>query len=286
MFERIAIFGPGLLGASLGLAVKERGVARRAAVWARRSEVREACRRRSWCDEVFANPEDAAADAGLGIICTPVEAIRPLAIRVAAALPEGAVLTDVGSTKSLICRQTQAAMLGGAFFVGSHPMAGSEKSGMEHARADLFLDRPCFVTPLADTPDDAVDAVTAFWMRLGMEVRTISPEKHDEIVAHISHLPHVLAVLECTLLAGRDEMWRNCAGPGLRDATRIASGDPSLWKSILKENHEEILRAVKAYENELARFRSALANRQFLEVLNYLERGKACRDRFRPENPG
>jgi prephenate dehydrogenase len=161
-------------------------------------------------------------------------------------------------------------------------MAGSEKTGWEHGKADLFEGRTCFITPVAASNAEAVGKVAAFWKDLGAEVVTIDPDKHDEIVAHISHLPQILASSLCAFLATKDQGWRNFAGAGLRDTTRIAGSDPKLWRTILEENRDEVLRALRAFQDDLQGLQSAIANRDFVEVTARLERGRAYRDKFRP----
>jgi prephenate dehydrogenase len=161
-------------------------------------------------------------------------------------------------------------------------MAGSEKTGWEHGRAGLFAGRTTFVTPLPETEARAAERVVAFWASLESEVATVTPDSHDEIVAHISHLPQVVASTLCASLAKRDVDWRNFAGGGLRDTTRIAGSDPKLWKTILEQNRDEVLRALRAYQDELYGLERALANRNWFEVQAILERGKAYRDQFRP----
>ncbi|GHB99666.1 hypothetical protein GCM10007047_14950 [Cerasicoccus arenae] len=262
------------------MAIKNRGLAERSVVWARRPETRMECEAEPWCDAAYSTPGDAVAESDLVVLCPPVEYIAPLLRDIAPRLAPNALVTDVGSTKSLICRDARS--LGGDWtFVGSHPMTGSEKSGLKHASADLFPGRACFVTPLTDTPTEAVECIIRFWRELGMEVATTSPEKHDEIVAHISHLPHLLASTLCSYLATKDENWRNYGGGGLRDTTRVASGDPAMWKAIASHNKEEIIRSLDGFERELQRLRSALHNDQFFEVLNFLEHAKDYRDHLR-----
>jgi prephenate dehydrogenase len=146
----------------------------------------------------------------------------------------------------------------------------------------MFEGRTCFVTPADSTDAGAVARVVSFWRDLGAEVVTIDPDKHDEIVAHISHLPQLLASSLCAFLATRDPAWRNYAGGGLRDTTRIAASDPKLWRTILEENRDEVLRALRRFQDDLEGFHAALANRDFLEVMSRLERGRAYRDKFRP----
>jgi len=227
-------------------------------------------------------PADAVRGAQLVILCAPVDQIVPLTQQIAPAVAAGALVTDVGSVKGEISRLGHKALAGHAHFVGSHPMAGSEKTGWEHGRADLFARRTVFVTPLPETEAKAAERVAAFWAALEADVATLEPDAHDEIVAHISHLPQVLASTLCASLARKAPRWRNYAGGGLRDTTRIAGSDPKLWKTILDQNRDEVLRAVRGYQEELHGLERALANRDWFEVQAILERGRAYRDQFRP----
>lgn len=282
MFDSITVLAPGLLGASVAKAARSRGVARHIRVWSRRVETRTELRNVAWCDAVLDTPAEAARDSQLVVICAPVEHIVPLVEQIAPALADGSVVTDVGSVKSALCRGSQGALAGRrATFVGAHPMAGSERTGHAHADAELFRGRPCFVTPLPDAAPAAIDAVVRFWRALDAVVVTESPERHDEIVAHISHLPHVIASALCSLLAQRDPRWRDLAGPGLRDTTRIAASDSDLWRGIFEQNREEVLRAISAFEDELAALRAALANDDMFAVRAILERGRVYRSGLR-----
>jgi prephenate dehydrogenase len=282
MFDRIAILAPGLLGASVARAARHYGAARHLTLWARRPETRLQLKGQPWCDAVADTPADAARAAELVVICAPVDQIAALVAQTAPALPAGAIVTDVGSVKGEICRAATVTLQGRGHFVGSHPMAGSEKTGWEHGRADLFKGRTVFVTPLPETDARAVERVAALWTALEADVATLEPDAHDEIVAHISHLPQVLASTLCASLARRDVRWRNYAGGGLRDTTRIAGSDPKLWKTILDQNRDEVLRAVRGYQEELHGLERALANRDWFEVQAILERGRVYRDQFRP----
>lgn len=284
MLDQLTILAPGLLGASVAMAARRYGAARRIVVWARRPEVRVALEGLPWCDAVAGSPEDAARGASLVVLCAPVETLVELAAAIRPHLPATAVVTDVGSVKGELVRKIHAAYAahaGGPVFVGSHPMAGSEKTGHEHGSSELFQRRACFVTPLAETPAPAVEAVVRFWRALGAEVASVSPDEHDEIVAHVSHLPHLLAATLCSALAAKNPAWLNFAGPGLRDTTRVAGGDPKLWRGILENNREEVLRALRGFQSEIEAMHAALANHQSFDVLARLERGKAWRDRLR-----
>jgi len=282
VFAQLTVLAPGLLGGSVAKAVRTRGLAQRIVVWARRPESRLKLREQPWCDTVADTPETAAARASLVVIATPVDKTVELARLIAPHLPDGAIVTDVGSVKGEISRLGHAALGKHAHFVGSHPMAGSEKTGWEHASPDLFTRRACFVTPLPETDAKAVETVVKFWHDLGAEVTTLNPDAHDEIVAHISHLPQVLASTLCAFLAKKNPAWRNFSGGGLRDTTRIAASDPQLWRTILEQNRDELLRALRQFQDELQAMQASLANRDWLDVVARLERGKAYRDQFRP----
>lgn len=276
-FAQLTLLAPGLLGGSVARAARAAGLARRIVLWARRAETRAALRGQPWCDAAPDSAEEAAAGASLVVIASPVDQIATLAARIRPALPAGALVTDVGSVKAEVCRTAAEALGDRAVFVGAHPMAGSEKTGWEHSRADLFQGRACFVTPGPDTPPAAVETVAAFWRALGCRVATVSPTEHDRIVAHISHLPQLAASALCAALAGRDPGWREFAGGGLRDTTRIAGSDPELWRTILAQNRTEVLAALDLYLGELQGIRAALAGDDLKTVTRTLERGRAYR---------
>src|SRR5690606_9464720 len=170
----------------------------------------------------------------------PVNRIVSLAEQVAPALKPGAIITDVGSVKGEIARLGAAAVKGIGHFIGAHPMAGSEKTGWEHGTPILFENRSCFVTPLADSDATAVKKVVTFWESLGSKVTCTGADEHDEIVAHISHLPQVIASSLCAFLSTRNLEWRRHSGGGLRDTTRIAGSDPQLWRTIFELNRDEV----------------------------------------------
>lgn len=282
MPDQITIIAPGLLGASVARAAYERGLTKRINIWARRPEVRLQLAEQPWCTNAPASLATAVAGSALIIIAAPVTRIIGLTEEIAPHLSAGATVTDVGSVKGEISRLGQAALGPKGHFVGSHPMAGSEKTGWEHGDAKLFEKRTCFVTPLPETDAAALETVVRFWHDLGSEVVTVAPDQHDEIVANISHLPQVLASTLCAYLNRKDHAWRNYAGGGLRDTTRIAGSDPQLWRTILEQNRDEVLRALRELQDELQTFHAALSNRDYVELTARLERGRAYRREFRP----
>ena len=282
MIEQLTVLAPGLLGGSVAMAAQGRGVARKIVVWARRPETRLKLREQSWCSAAPDTAEAAVAEANLVVIAAPVDKIIDLTQQIATALPPNCVVTDVGSVKAHLSRRCHAVMPAGRFFVGSHPMAGSQKTGWENGSAELFEKRVCFVTPLPETNLQSVALVAKFWSDLGSEVATLSADEHDEIVAHISHLPQAIATSLCSFLAQKTQGWRNFAGGGLRDTTRIAASDATMWVEIFQQNRDEVLRALRSFQDELQGMYSAIANRDWTEVRSRLEKGKVYRDGFRP----
>ena len=260
------------------MAARDRGLAKRIDVWARRSEARQQLVQIDWCDEAPERIEDACSGSDLIVLCAPVERIIDLAQTIAPRLDSKPIVTDVGSVKSELSRACSSALEGKARFVGSHPMAGSEKTGMENADANLFAGRACFVTPLENTDPKALQSVSDFWQALGSTVLVESPERHDAIVANVSHLPHLLASALSTRLAKALPNAAQFCGNGLKDTTRIASGDPGMWREIIMQNRAEIIRALDAFQDELQSLRSSIANEDDFETLKRLADGKSFRD--------
>ena len=282
MTDHLVILAPGLLGGSIARAARARGTAARITLWARRPESRQALRGQPWCDAVADTPGEAVRDATLVILCAPVDRIVHLAREIAEFLPTGVVVTDVGSVKGELDFMAHAALEGRSRFVGSHPMAGSEKTGWENGSEDLFEGRTCFVTSTEWTDPGAHALVSAFWAGLGARVTSLGPDQHDEIVAHISHLPQLAASALCAFLASRDPGWAAHAGGGLRDTTRIAGSSPALWRPILEQNREEVLKALRGYQDVIAALATALEANDLDGVEARMETGRAYRARIAP----
>ncbi len=278
--EQLTIVAPGILGASVARAAHARGLAKRIVLWARRPGVRKALAGQEWCDAAPASLGAAVKKADLVVLAAPVDVIPELAGQIAAHLPAGAIVTDVGSVKRRIVADCRSALKGRAPFVGAHPMAGSEKTGWMHADAELFQGRTCFVTPDGETDSRAHRVVATFWKDLGASVVNVDPELHDEIVAHVSHLPQLLASALCSFLSSKDPAWGSHSGRGLRDTTRIAGSDPALWRAILEGNREEALGALRGFQRELAVLEKAMAAGKWDAVESVLARGKEYRDRL------
>jgi len=284
MLNRIAIIGPGLLGGSLALALKARAGAQ-VAIWARREEALAAVRTQGCADHASTDLVKVVAGADTVVFATPIGVMPALAEQIAPHLAEGALVTDVGSVKAPVCRQLSAIFADGpGRFVGSHPMAGSEQTGLEAARGDLFDGAVCIVTPEAESVPAAVKQATALWEAVGGQVRILQPDEHDAIAATISHLPHLLAaVLVNTVSETRPAAFDFC-GPGFRDMTRIASGPPQMWTEILGENRLAVVDALDALIEKLRAASKVLASgssERDLSMNQLLNQAKAQRDRLR-----
>ncbi len=278
LFRKIAILGPGLLGGSLLKAVRQRRVAQVASAWGRRSEAVEEVLRLGLAAEASTDLSEVTRDADLVVLCTPVESFRELGAALCPLLASDAVLTDVGSVKGSVIREMRE-VLGPAAsrFVGSHPMAGSEQSGMAAAREDLFEGAACVVTPVDEVEEFAFERVQTLWRAVGAIVHVMSPREHDEMVASISHVPHIVAAALVHLASGSHPKAFECVGNGFRDTTRVASGSPQLWRHIIASNRPAIMDELTETTALLERFRAAVANQDWDAVEDFL--GKACEKR-------
>ncbi len=280
MFQTITIVAPGLLGASLAIAASDKGIAKNVALWARRQEAVDSLLEQPWCARASTDLAEACRDSDLIVLCAPVNRIITLAEEIATFSTNTPIVTDVGSVKADIVQRCESALQGKALFIGSHPMAGSEKTGMENATGDLFDDRTCFVTASEKSDPDALAKTIAFWQAVGSNVVEETPDKHDEIVAQVSHLPHLLASSLATFLAKRCPAAANFCGNGLRDTTRVASGSPELWREIVAQNRHEVLRAIRDYQDHLQSLTAAIANESDFDLLEQLATGKSFRDQL------
>lgn len=284
MFERVTILSPGLLGASLAMAIREKKLANSIHIWAHRETTRQKCRDKPWQDNVCETFEQAVKDADLVIICSPVEHIVGLTGDISPYLKKGALVTDVGSTKEEICHPCHTALSSDAYFVGAHPMAGSEKSGLEYADSMLFEGKPCFITPLPESVPHAVAAIQKFWQALGMHTHSVSPDVHDAIVASISHLPYLVAACLCKHVGAHHVDSLQYASSGFRDTTRVAGSNPFLWREIVEKNRKAILKDIISFEKELRELKAILQKEDKPALLQFLKKAKNCRDLFEGMN--
>lgn len=285
-FQKITLVGVGLLGGSLGLAIKQRRLAAAVNGYVRRSASVAECDQYKVVDCATRDLNEAVKDADLIVLCTPLARMRELTEQFLPALKRGAIVTDVGSVKASVVAELEPIITkAGGHFIGSHPMAGGEKMGVSASRADLFTNAACVITPTAQSDPGALAAVENFWRALDTRIMKMSPEKHDDLVSRSSHLPHVVAAELANYVLSPvhpKEQAALCAN-GFRDTTRIASGSPEMWRDIALSNRKNLSRVLGVFIEDLEEFQHALDNGDVKAVEEFFEKAKQRRDAWRAQ---
>jgi prephenate dehydrogenase len=290
IYNTVAIVGVGLIGGSVGLALRKRRLAKKIIGIGRTSETLAKAKSLKCVTDITTDLAEGVKSADLIILCTPVELIVDQVCEIAKHCPAHAIITDCGSTKNAIVTALSKSLLptlkNNVQFVGGHPLAGSEKTGPEHARADLFEGRIVVVTPSKSQTianDDknsqevieSVRDVAEFWSSLGASVVMMSPAEHDAALASTSHLPHIVA---SALARATDKSNLLLTAGGWRDSTRIAAGDSQLWTQIALSNQKNLLKALAGYESSLKKFIAALKKGDPKQLSQLFAEAKEIRD--------
>jgi prephenate dehydrogenase len=274
-WRRVAIVGVGLIGGSIALALRKRGLAKEVVGVGRRAASLDVAKAVGTIDEATTELAAGVTGADLVVVCAPVGHIAPLVEELAPHCP-GALITDAGSTKAELVARLAHSLPKSVRFVGSHPLAGGEKSGAHWANADLFVDRKTIVTPTSSVSPSDARLVGDLWRSLGAEVHEMSPDIHDRLLASSSHLPHLVAA---ALSAATPADALALVARGWLDTTRIAAGDPALWQEIFAANRTNTLTALAAFEDSLAAFRRALETNNDAKLTELLAVGQRNRER-------
>jgi prephenate dehydrogenase len=282
-WKKITLAGVGLLGGSLGLALKQRKLADLVVGFVRREESIKECESHGVVDSATLDLHEAVSGAELIVLCTPIAKMQSVVQQMRPALAKGVIVTDVGSVKGSVVDDLEdlVAKHGGTF-IGSHPMAGAERIGVAAARGDLFNNAVCIVTPTSKSNKTAVDKVDELWRSVGGRPLQMSPELHDELVSRSSHLPHVLAAtLANAVLDPKQPKQQGalCAN-GFRDTTRIASGSPEMWRDIALANRENLVSALDSFVQDLQGFRRLLKSKNEKAIAKFFETAKKRRDEW------
>ena len=283
LFRKITIIGVGLLGGSIGLAVKRRKLARQTAGFVRRTASLKDCEKAGAVDFATTDLLAAVWDADFVILCMPLAQMRSRVREMLPALKRGAIVTDVGSVKASVVRELESLIQkSGALFVGGHPMAGAEKTGVSAARADLFERTVCVVTPTKKTNPTALKKVEQFWRAVGSRVLELKPEIHDALVSRSSHLPHVVAATLASHVLSPAQPKHQAAvcANGFRDTTRIASGSPEMWRDIALANRRNLTKSLDAFIADLHKFQRTLAKADSKAIATFFETAKKRRDNW------
>jgi prephenate dehydrogenase len=276
-FEKVAIVGVGLIGGSLGLAIRKRKLAKLVMGVVRRRQSGAQALRKKAVHGATMNLKEGVRGADLILLCSPVSATVGQMKQLAKLVEPGALLVDVASTKVLVDRAAKK-YLKGVRFAGAHPMAGSAKKGAEHSDADLFEGAVCYMTNFDPEAE-------RFWRALGSKVFYLTPERHDEWVARTSHLPHILAfaLFQGDPMKRLQRLGLEASNPSIRDLARLSKSDPKLWADILVSNKEEILDAVREYTVSMSRLKEALDSGNARAVERYIHQANSVSKKLAPK---
>ncbi len=266
------------------MALRERRPDLRLSAWSRREEAVKAVAGASLADVATTKLADAVEGADLIVLCMPVTNMPALARELLNDTPASpCIVTDVGSVKgSLVGDMEQILAQTNYQYVGSHPMAGSEKAGLDAASAQLFQDRSCVITPTLFTSDAALKTVRALWGLVGCRTLEMSPEEHDTKIARISHLPHLMAAVTTLAALQHDTSAALCAGNGFRDTTRVSAGDADLWTGIVLGNRPQVLSSLRDAQERLSELVAILNNLDEIALRRFLADAKSLRDAALP----
>ena len=278
---KLSVIGLGLIGGSFARALRAAGAVSEVVACGRHPDTLARAIELGVADRVTTDPVDAVRDADVVVLGVPLSAMRDLMTKIAPALPAHAIVTDVGSTKQSVIADATAS-LGEALprFVPGHPIAGTERSGVEASFAELFQERRVILTPTEATDPAATETIASLWREAGATVTQMTAAHHDRVLALTSHLPHVLAfalVDRLSQMQEQDEIFAYAAG-GFRDFTRIASSDPVVWRDICLNNRSALLDALQAYRDELDELTQALRNQDAAALETLFARAKKARD--------
>jgi len=278
--KRVGIIGLGLMGGSLGLALRGNDCGYEILGYARRDENRSRALDIGAADRVFPEPSQLAATSDIVVCCLPVQAIVPVLSDCAGSFGPGTVITDVGSTKQTIVAEMGAVMQSAAGeFIGSHPICGSEMEGIDAARADLYQGATTVITPGPDSDADTVNALKELWQSAGSAVIEMSAEIHDRLLARSSHLPHLTAAILASVVGRKHdiELPGGLCGSGYRDTTRLADGSPRIWRDIVQTNIEEVRNELGHLRDQTGRLLEMLESEDIDAVESFLEEARASR---------
>jgi prephenate dehydrogenase len=277
MFRRVAIIGVGMMGGSLGLALKKYQLAKEVVGFSPKEESLEAAKGVGAIDVGETDIGKAVRQSDLVILAAPVDSIIKLMKSINPFLKRGCLVTDVGSTKAQILEASSVMLQQPAFFVGSHPLAGSEKQGVMNASAALFEGALCVVTPTETTHPTALRRVITMWNKIGAQVKELSPQRHDEILGAVSHLPHVLAF---GIISSIPDEFFECSPQSLKDLTRVAGSSPQMWNDICLSNSRHIIQALDAVIKELATLRLAIVQKDSPKLIDYFSKARDKRSKL------
>lgn len=278
-FHTISIIGVGLIGGSLALALKEKGLTKKIIGYGRNEERLKKALALGIIDR-FTTSIKEACEAETVVLATPVGIFGEIVKEMVNYLKKGTIVFDVGSVKEAVVKNLEKMMPEGVHFVGTHPIAGSEKAGFEHARGDLFKGSKVIITPTEKTERTAVEKVSLLWQKVGASVEFMNAEEHDRIYATVSHLPHLVSFCLVSTVSEIDKNFIKYAGSGFKSSTRIAKSSPELWKDIFILNRKNIISCLDIFTHKLEELRRLISQKNSEELKKFLEVAKELREKI------
>lgn len=286
MIQRLAIIGVGLIGGSLALALKQKGLVAEVVGYGRSHDNLQHALDLGILDRACASASEAVVGADMVVLAVPLASMRPVLQEIKPHLAQEAILTDVGSAKGCWVEDVLAVWDGNWYpnAVPAHPIAGAERSGALAAKVDLYVDRKVVITAHEHSSASAIETVTTMWQATGADVRFMSVEAHDATFAWTSHLPHLLSFALVDLFSQRQDVARlfDYTAGGFRDFTRIAASDPTMWRDIVELNAPAIAQALTAYQQQLAHYHQLIEHKDWTALADAFSTAKATRDQFLP----
>ena len=277
LFKRVTIVGVGLMGGSLGMAIKKHKLAKEVVGLShRQSSLMQALKVKA-IDIAETDIQKGVRNSDLIVMATPVESIIKLLTSITPYIKRGAIVTDVGSAKTEIVEYAEKTLQQPNLFIGSHPLVGSEKKGVEHSNVDLFSGGRCIVTPTENSHRGATEKIKKLWTKVGATVSIMSAQEHDEILSYTSHLPHILAF---SLMETVPQEHLQYASGGLRDTTRIASSSAQMWNDICMSNAKNIIKTLDQYVGNLSELRHAIVESDRKKLMEHFSKAQKKRDEF------
>ena len=275
LFRKVAVIGVGLIGGSLAKAIKKNKIAKEVVGVSQGQTTLNTAISDGVIDQGYHDVAKAVANADLVVLAAPVGIIEAMLSSIGPHLHRGCIVTDVGSSKQVVVHAAQKFLPSNVFFVGSHPLAGSEKAGVKNASAELFQGATCIMTPTDSTNRMARDRVKTMWTKVGANVKFMSPEEHDKALGYVSHLPHMVAF---ALMGAVPNEFLPFAAQGLKDTTRIAASSPQMWNDIAVSNKKVVIKAIDEVVKNLSVIRKTISTNDQKTLLNVLKDAKSKRD--------
>lgn len=276
-FKTVSILGVGLIGGSLALALKENKLVNKIIGYGRNEQRLKEALKLGIIDSYTTSLKEAS-QSELIVLATPAGIFEKIILEMLDYLKKGTIIIDVGSVKENIVNTIEPILPLGVSFIGTHPIAGSDKAGFEHSRADLFKKAKVIITPTENTDKSALQKVSNLWLKIGAVVEYMSAEQHDKIYALVSHLPHLICFCMVNTVAELDKNFIKYAGSGFKDATRIAKSSPEVWRDIFIMNDKNILHCLETFIKNLEEIKKMLSKREIEEVKIFIEKAKKLRE--------